>query len=176
MRKPLLMQIIEEPFEDIGEPDGAGQYYSHYSGVIYRFIFPEREFRVRLYDQATGEAHFLSYRLIPSHEHGLFESIPYDDPDFTATAFYARDSLGAGTVSILLPGGYVPIDFTRFAGPPPLHDPELFHCFRCRAAIPAELDRCPACGWTWQQSEGGEQVSSLRSGIVTSRLRSANAK
>ncbi len=64
------MQVIQEPFEDLGEPDGAGQYDFHYSGVIYRFIFPEHEFRVRLYDDMPGEAHFLGYRPILDDKKG----------------------------------------------------------------------------------------------------------
>jgi hypothetical protein len=141
------VQVIEQTFEDAGEKDANGLYDYYYSGVIYRFVFPDREFCARRYDDTPGEAHFLSFATAPGGEGSLFEAIPYEEPEFVLAAAYLRDTVGADTVKILLPVGYVPVD--RF--PQTNADVgELFHCFQCRAAIPDGLDRCPACGWTWQ--------------------------
>jgi hypothetical protein len=145
------VQVIEEEFEDAGEQDAKGLYDYYYSGVIYRLVFPDREFRARRYHDTPGEAHFLGSRT-SSGERLLFEAIPYDDPEFAAAAAYLRDAVGADTIRILLPNGYVPVDFARF--PSELRAKadmsESFHCFQCRAAIPEGLDKCPACGWTWE--------------------------
>jgi hypothetical protein len=145
------MEVIEEPFEDASEPDAKGMHDYYYSGVIYRFVFPEREIRARRNDDMPGEAHSLGYDTVP-REIGLFEAIPYDDPEFREAALYLRDTVGADKVDILLPGGYVPVDFTQFPGSPGASTDagDLFHCFQCRAAIPEGADKCPACGWTWE--------------------------
>jgi hypothetical protein len=151
-RGRLVVKVIEQAFEDASEQDSNGWYDYYYSGVIYRLVFPGGEFRARRYDDVPGEAHFLAYGSTPGGERQLFEAIPYDNPEFRAAAAYLRDTVGADTVKILLPSGYVPVDFTQFPGlPQPSADVgELFHCFQCRTAIPEGLDRCPACGWTWQ--------------------------
>jgi len=133
------VEVIEESFEDASEPDAKDDFY--YSGVIYRFVFAERELLARRYDDTPGQAHF-----------GLFEEIPYDDPEFREAALYLRDTVGADTVRILLPGGYVTVDFTQFPGLPggSTNAGDVFHCFQCRATIPEGQDKCPAYGWTWQ--------------------------
>jgi hypothetical protein len=139
------VEVIEEPFEDASEPD------AYYSGVVYRFVFSEREIRAGRDDDRPGEAHFLGLRY-PGDKRGLFEAIPYDNPEFREAALYLRDTVGADTVTILLPGGYVPVDFTQFPGlqEGSTNAGDVFHCFQCRAAIPDGLDKCPKCGWTWQ--------------------------
>jgi hypothetical protein len=145
------VQVIEEPFEDAGDQDAKGLYDYFYSGVIYRLVFRGREFRARRYDDTPGEAHFLGYSANPGCERGLFHAIPYEDTEFATAATYLRDTVGADTVRILLPSGYVPVDFTQFPGALQggADMGESFHCFQCRAAIPVGLESCPACGWTW---------------------------
>jgi hypothetical protein len=146
------VRVVEETFEDAGEQDANGLYDYYYSGVIYRLVFPDREFHARRYDDTPGEAHFLAYSEASEDQRLLFAAIPYDDPEFAAAAGYLRDSVGADTVKILLASGYVLVDFSQFAGERRASSnvTELFHCFQCRAAIPEGLDQCPACGWTWQ--------------------------
>jgi hypothetical protein len=145
------VQVIAEEFEDAGEQDAKGLYDYYYSGTIYRLVFPDREFRARRCDDTPGEAHFLASRT-SSGQRLSFKAIPYDDPEFATAAAYLRDTVGVDTVRILLPNGYVPVDFARF--PAELRAKadmtQSFHCFQCRAAIPEGLDKCPACGWTWE--------------------------
>jgi hypothetical protein len=146
------VQVIQETFLDAGEQDEKGLYDYYYSGVIYRLSFPDHEFHARRYDDTPGEAHFLSHSTSPGGERRLFEGIPYDDPEFAAAAAYFRDTVGVDTLRILLLSGYVPVEFSQFPGAPKVGpaSAESFHCFQCRATIPEGIDRCPACGWTWQ--------------------------
>jgi hypothetical protein len=144
------VQVIEEAFEDASEPDAKGFFDYYYSGVIYRFIFSKQELKARVYDDTPGTASFLGYTTLPEGERGLFEAIPYDDPEFGLAAAYLRDTVGADRLQVLLPGGYVPVDFNRFPGSADANSGELFHCFQCRSAIPEGLDKCPKCGWTWE--------------------------
>jgi hypothetical protein len=146
------VQVIEQTFEDAGEQDANGLWNYYYSGVIYRFIFPELEFQARRYDDEPGQASFLGFAANSGSECHLFEAIPYDDPAFAMAAAYLRNTLGANPVTVLLPNGYFPIDFTRFpVWPQASADAlELLRCFQCHAAIPEGMDKCPACGWTWQ--------------------------
>lgn len=143
------MQVIEEPFEDAGEQDAKGYYDYYYSGVNYRFVFAGRELHARSY--GPGEAHVLAFTARLGGERCLFEAIPYDIPEFREAALYLRDNV-ADTVSVLLPNGYTPVDFSQFPGLPPARADlvELIHCFQCRAAIPEEHDKCPKCGWSWE--------------------------
>jgi hypothetical protein len=139
------VQVLEEPFDD-----EAGEY--RYCGVVFRFIFGDREFRARRSDNRPGEAHFLGYSFGPNRTRGLFEAIPYDEEEFREAAFYHRDTVGADHVDILLPGGYSRLDFSRFPGSgiTDTQSDESIHCFQCRALIPEGNDRCPKCGWTWE--------------------------
>jgi hypothetical protein len=109
------VQVIEQAFEDVGDEDANGFVDYDYSGVIYRFVFPQLEFHARRYDDRPNEGHFLAYTT-QAGERCLFQTIPYDVPEFGVAAAYLRDALGAETVSILLPSGYVPVDFGQFPG------------------------------------------------------------
>jgi hypothetical protein len=146
------MQVIEETFEDMSDEVAHGYYDYYYSGAIFRLIFPDREFRARRYNERPGEAHFLSFAATTDGSRRLFQEIPYDDTAFREAALFLRDTAGADTVSVLLPGGYTVVDFARFPGvlPGGLDRGADFHCFRCRNLIPERCDHCPRCGWTWQ--------------------------
>jgi hypothetical protein len=146
------VHVVEEPFEDVGEKDAKGRYSYYYSGVILRLVFPTREFRARRYDQTPGEAAFLAIVTTPEATRCPFQEIPYDDTEFREAACYLRDTIGADTVKILLPGGYTAVEFAHFPGvlPSGLDTGEEFHCFQCRALIPQEQNKCPRCGWRWQ--------------------------
>ncbi len=108
------MQVIAEPFEDAGEKDASGFHDYYYSGVVYRLVFPDRELHARRYDDTPGEAHFLAFTAARGGKRCLFETIPYNDPEFAVAAAYLRDTVGADSVRILLPTGYSSVEFTRF--------------------------------------------------------------
>jgi|SRR5713101_3631461 len=137
------MQVVEEPFDDI-----AGE--NRYSGIVFRFIFGDREFKARQY--GTGNAHFLGYAIDGGRTRGLFEEeIPYRDEDFREAAYYLRDTVGAANVDILLRGGYRRLDFSQFPGSDKADSQsEIIRCFQCRAAIPEGQNRCPKCGSSWE--------------------------
>jgi hypothetical protein len=139
------MQVVEEPFDDV-----AGE--NRYVGVVFRFIFGDREFKARQYDNQPGEAHFLGYAIDGGRTRGLFEEeIPYRDEDFRQAAYYLRDTVGADNVDILLRGDYRRLDFSQFPGSDKGDSQgEIIHCFHCRAPIPEGQNRCPKCGWSWE--------------------------
>ena len=141
----MTLQIIEEPFDDV-----AGDY--QYCGVVFRFVFGDREFQARRYDDMPGEAHFLCYVLGSGQGRRLFQEIPYGDEEFREAAYYLQDTVGADKVDILLRGGYVRLDFSRFSGSVATgsESGDIIHCFQCRAPIPEGQDHCPKCGWTWE--------------------------
>jgi hypothetical protein len=151
------VEVVQEPFEDAGEQTTNGYDDYYYSGVVYRFLFAERELRARRCDDTPGEAHFLCFVASPDGARCLFEAIPYDDAQFQEAAVYLRDRVGADKVRILLPGGYSPVDFRRFpSSSANAQTGESLHCFQCRAAIPEDRDRCPKCGWSWQAPASGD--------------------
>ncbi len=41
------------------------------------------------------------------------------------------------------------VEFFEFTDVPP----EAITCLNCGETIPADRERCPACGWTWLESE-----------------------
>ena len=45
------MHVVEEPFDDV-----AGE--NQYSGIVFRFIFGDREFKARQYEDTPGKASF----------------------------------------------------------------------------------------------------------------------
>ena len=139
------MHVVEEPFDDV-----AGE--NRYSGIVFRFIFDDREFKARQYDDTPGKAHFLGYAIDDGRTRGLFEEeIPYGDKDFREAAYYLRDTVGADNVDILLRGGYRRLDFSQFPGSDKADSQgdDAIHCFQCRARIPEGQNHCPKCGWSW---------------------------
>lgn len=146
------MQVIQQAFEDAGQQNADGLYDYYYAGIMYRFVFADREYYARRYQDTPGEAHFLAYAT-PGGARCSFAAIPYDEPEFGTAAAYLRDTVGADRLEILLPSGYVPVDFAQFPGELQASDDagELLRCLQCRAAIPEAADKCPECGWTWQQ-------------------------
>lgn len=146
------MNVAKEQFEDVGEKDANGNFEFYYSGEIFRFRFPGREFHARRYDDTPGKASILGVFDIPSRQWSAFANVPYDDPQFCEVALYLRDTIGADSVkALLISSGYVELEFGRIS--PSVSDgiesDDALHCFQCRAFIPANKRRCPNCGWTW---------------------------
>jgi hypothetical protein len=145
------VEVVEEPFEEADDdPNGHS---ASCVGVFYRFTFSTREFRACGYGGGS-EAYFLGIAILPGGERQLFRTIPYDDAEFRAAAVYLRDSAGADTVSVLLPVGYVSVDFSRFSGLPPPTRPigDMTRCLQCLARISDGQDTCTKCGWTWKET------------------------
>src|SRR5262245_38195840 len=104
------MQVVEEPFDHMG-----GEY--RYSGSYFRFIFSDREFHAKKYDDTPGQASFTGYAIESGQTRGLFEDeVPYRDEEFREAAYYLRDTVGADHVDILVRGVYQRLDFSQFPG------------------------------------------------------------
>jgi len=109
------MQVTQKRFEDAGECDANGYYDYYYSGVIYRFTFPNRILVARRYDDTFGKASFLHSESAKDNTSLIFTEIPYRDLDFREAVTYLRNNGGVEFVEVLLSQGYVQIDFTKFS-------------------------------------------------------------
>jgi hypothetical protein len=107
------VHVTQERFEDAGKRDADGYYDYYYSGVIYRFVFPTRVLVARRYDDDFGEASFLRSESLPDGEKTLFTEIPYQDLEFREAVAFLRSSEEVEFIQVLLPRGYVQIDFTE---------------------------------------------------------------
>ena len=109
------MQVTQERFEDAGERGANGDYDYHYSGVIYRCVFPSRVLVARRHDDTIGEASFPRSESLTDGTAAMFTEIPYRDPEFREAVSFLRKSEGVEFVQVLLSRGYVRIDFTELA-------------------------------------------------------------
>ena len=115
------MTVIEERFEDAGEPGPDGKYDYFYAGTNYRFIFESREFHVRRYDDSPGEAAVSGWATRPGGGPRCFRTIPYEDAEFSRAVVYLRDTLRGRRVTVFTSGGsggYEVLDYTRLSEPP----------------------------------------------------------
>jgi hypothetical protein len=109
------MRVTRKRFKDASEPDSRGRYEYYYSGVIYRFVFPDCALVARRYDDAAEEASFLRVEQLPKRTPMTFNKIPYRAAQFRKAVTYLRNRERIKSISVLLPRGYVEIDLKKIA-------------------------------------------------------------
>jgi len=109
------MRVTRKRFKDASEPDSKGRYEYCYTGVIYLFVFPGCALVARRYDDTAEEASFLRIEQLPKRTPMLFTKIPYREAPFRKAVEYLRSIKGIESISVLLPRGYVEIDFKKIA-------------------------------------------------------------